>query len=371
MNAVARLWGRLPPFVVDLLAVAISIADAWFYADDSNPFTLVFLVLACGGLLLRRRWPLLAFALTLPASLVQNLLAAPVIALFTLSRLSRRRWLLFVCAAAFAATSSLPWPLDGAVGDQFGTAVYFFYQFATAAAPVFLGQLVQARADLANRLTEIEEAREHERDLYAQSVLARERAQLAREMHDVVSHQVSLIAVQAAALQVAGTSPEAKEAGGTIRRLSVTTLDELRSMVAVLRVAGSSSPGLAPQPTMADLRTLIDSSGIPVEVRGELPPDIGAPAQRALYRTVQEALTNVRKHAPDAAATVTFWSSSATVTVSVANTRPTRPALALPGSGVGLIGLRERAELLGGGFASGPTDEGGFAVAMTVPVVTD
>lgn len=371
MNWFVRLWRRLPPFVIDLLAVAVAVADAVIYAGDFDPLSIVLTAVACGGLLLRRRFPLIAFILTLPSNLVQNLLAAPMIALFTLSRISRRRWLLAVCAAAFAVSTVFPWPLTADGDDQFGTAVYFVYQLATAAAPLFLGQLVQAREDLAKRLAEIERAREHERELYAESVLTRERAQLAREMHDVVSHQVSLIAVQAAALQVAGTSPDAREAGGTIRRLSVTTLDELRSMVALLRVAGSSSPGLAPQPTMSDLRALVNTSGIAAEVHGELPADVGVPVQRALYRTVQEALTNVRKHAPDASVTIEFSSTVSTVTVVVANARATRPALTLPGAGVGLIGLRERADLLGGTFTAEPTADGGFRVSMTLPVVPD
>lgn len=116
------------------------------------------------------------------------------------------------------------------------TLVFFVYGLATAAAPVLFGQLLQAQRDLARRLVEIEEAREHERALHAQAVLARERAQLAREMHDVVSHQVSLIAVRAGALQVAAKDADAKEAARTIRSLSVTTLDELRTMVTLLRL---------------------------------------------------------------------------------------------------------------------------------------
>lgn len=98
---------------------------------------------------------------------------------------------------------------------------------------------------MARRLEEIEEAREHERALHAQAVLARERAQLAREMHDVVNHQVSLIAVQAGAMQVAAKDPNAKEAARTIRSLSVTTLDQLRTMVTLLRASG----GQATKPT--------------------------------------------------------------------------------------------------------------------------
>ena len=107
---------------------------------------------------------------------------------------------------------------------------------------MLLGRLVQARRDLAHRLSEIEEAREHERLLRSQAVLARERAQLAREMHDVVSHQVSLIAVQTGALQVAATDPDFEEGARTIRSLSVDTLDELRHMVTLLRASGGRPP---------------------------------------------------------------------------------------------------------------------------------
>jgi len=96
------------------------------------------------------------------------------------------------------------------------TLIDFGYGLATVVVPVLLGQLIQTRRDLARRLTEVEEAREHERALHARAVLARERAQPAREMHDVVSHQVSLIAVRAGALQVATRDVDAKEAAGTV-----------------------------------------------------------------------------------------------------------------------------------------------------------
>lgn len=182
------------------------------------------------------------------------------------------------------------------------TLVFFVYGLATAAAPVLFGQLLQAQRDLARRLVEIEEAREHERALHAQAVLARERAQLAREMHDVVSHQVSLIAVRAGALQVAAKDADAKEAARTIRSLSVTTLDELRTMVTLLRASGGQATELTPQPTLVDLHRLVESSGTHAQLKGELPPTVGTPTQRAPYRTVQEALTNVRKHAPGATA---------------------------------------------------------------------
>ncbi len=251
------------------------------------------------------------------------------------------------------------------------TLVFFVYGLATAAAPVLFGQLLQAQRDLARRLAEIEEAREHERTLHAQAVLARERAQLAREMHDVVSHQVSLIAVRAGALQVAARDVDAKEAARTIRSLSVTTLDELRTMVTLLRASGGDATELTPQPTLADLRKLVESSGADVQLTGELPPTVSTPTQRALYRTVQEALTNVRKHAPRATASVELWQDGEGIGVTVTNTPSTRPSLSLPGSQQGLVGLRERADILHGTLDAGPTTEGGYRVRLRIPLSAD
>jgi signal transduction histidine kinase len=251
------------------------------------------------------------------------------------------------------------------------TFVAFAYSLATAAAPVLFGQLVQSQRDLARRLVEVEDAKEHERALHAQAVLAHERAQLAREMHDVVSHQVSLIAVQAGALQVAAKDAETKEAARTIRSLCVTTLDELRTMVTLLRASGGRATELTPQPTLADLHKLVASSGTQAHLTGELPATVGTPAQRTLYRTVQEALTNVRKHAPGATATVELWQDGEDVGVTVTNTPPTRPVLPLPGSQQGLVGLRERAEILHGSLEAGPTLEGGYRVRLRIPLTTD
>lgn len=374
MTARRPWWARVPAPVVDALVVAVAVADLWFSLGDEGGVELATAALACLALAVRRRFPLAVFLLTLPASLMLDIVFAPFAALFTLAERSRDRRLLIGCAVLFALASAAPWPLDElASHDRTWTLVYFFYTLATAATPVLLGQLLQARRDLAGRLVEIEEAREHERLLHSQAVLARERAQLAREMHDVVSHQVSLIAVQAGALQVAARDPDIKEGVRTIRSLSVDTLDELRHMVTLLRASGGHATELTPQPTLADLRRLVANSGITADLTGELPPDIGTPAQRALYRTVQEALTNVRKHAPGAAATVRLWRADdgAAVGVTVTNTPPTRPSLPLPGSHQGLVGLRERAELLDGTFESGPTADGGYQVRLRLPARAD
>ncbi|GAA4061690.1 sensor histidine kinase [Streptomyces shaanxiensis] len=374
MTGLRPWWARVPDPVIDAVIVAVASADVWFSLGEEGGVERAMAALACLALAVRRRFPLAVFLLTLPASLMLDIVFAPFAALFTLAERCRDRRLLITCAVLFAVASAAPWPLDALSShDRTWTLVYFFYTLATAATPVLLGQLLQARRDLARQLVEIEEAREHERLLHAQAVLARERAQLAREMHDVVSHQVSLIAVQAGALQVAAKDPDVKEGVRTIRSLSVGTLDELRQMVTLLRASGGHATELTPQPTLADLHELVATSGITTNLTGELPPDIGTPAQRALYRTVQEALTNVRKHAPGAAATVRLWQADdgAALGVTVTNTPPTRPSLPLPGSHQGLVGLRERAELLGGTFESGPTADGGYQVRLRLPARAD
>ncbi|MEU7380682.1 MULTISPECIES: histidine kinase [unclassified Streptomyces] len=361
---------RPQPALLDAALVLASLADAAVHVRVEPRVATSCALLAALALALRRRLPLTTFVLTLPATLVSEAVIAPMAALYTLSSLSRHRPLLAGCALVHAATDFLPWPwssLKAAELTRTGSLFHLSYTLATAAAPVFLGQLVQARRDLSLRLAEISEAREYERLLTAQSVLAKERAQLAREMHDVVSHQVSLIAVQAGALQVAGPDPGTRKAAATIRRLSVETLDELRHMVSVLRASGSRPTELTPQPSLADLRRLVDGSGIEAELKTDLPEDLPPPVQRAVYRTVQEALTNIRKHAPGARATVRVQHSGGTLRATVTNTAPTRPALPLPSARHGLAGLRQRAELLGGTVTSGPTSDGGYELLLELP----
>ncbi|GGY13276.1 sensor histidine kinase [Streptomyces djakartensis] len=372
MRRARALRDRVPAPVADLALVGAAAVDLRLNLLDDTRLGIALATLGCAALAFRRRFPLGVFLLTLPISLTQPVAVAPLAALFTLAERSRNRPLLAACVALTAVANSTPWPLAGlAEVGRTMTLLTFVYGLATAAAPVLIAQLLQARRDLARRLVEIEEAREHERALHAQAVLARERAQLAREMHDVVSHQVSLIAVRAGALQVATKDADAKEAARTIRSLSVTTLDELRTMVTLLRASGGHATELTPQPTLGDLRTLVESSGTHTELSGELPSAVGTPAQRALYRTVQEALTNVRKHAPGATAQVELWQDGADVGVTVTNTPPTRPSLSLPGSRQGLVGLRERAEILHGTLDAGPTAEGGYRVRLRIPLSAD
>ncbi|MGW9135489.1 sensor histidine kinase [Streptomyces sp. NPDC055681] len=362
---------RPPALLLDAALVGAALADAWARVDFEEQPATACALLATFALALRRRLPLVTFVLTLPAALVSDAVLATAVALYTLSSLSRHRILLANCALAFAASDFLPWPWWSWGASEFAqpdTLFHLGYTLATAAAYVFLGQLVQARRELALRLADISQAREHERLLTAQSVLAKERAQLAREIHDVVSHQVSLIAVQAGALQVAGRDAETREAAATIRELSVQTLDELRHMVSVLRASGSRPTELTPQPSLADLERLVGASGIEAKLETDLAEDLPPTVQRAVYRTVQEALTNVRKHAPGATTTVRIHHRDGSIRTTITNTAPTRLALALPSSHHGLAGLRQRAELLGGTVTSGPTSHGGYELRLELPV---
>ena len=354
--------------IIDAGLIGLAVLDIWVNLWSDAPVSIASGVVGCAALLLRRRMPLTAFVLALPCALLEAALVAPFVALYTLAVRSRDRRLLAVCATLFALAQAAPSPFEDDPAIDSDTLVYLAYAVANAAVPVLLGQLVLTRRELSQRIVEIQEVKEHERVLHAQAILARERAQLAREMHDVVSHQVSLIAVQAGALQVAAPDEQSREAARTIRSLSVGTLDELRTMVALLRGDGDDTTQLAPQPTLADLKSLITGSGIEAELIGDPDLTVGTPIQRALYRTVQEALTNVRKHAPGAAATVELWRDGATVGVTVTNTAPTRPSLPLPGAHQGLVGLQERAGLLNGALESGPAADGGFRVRMSLPV---
>jgi signal transduction histidine kinase len=362
---------RLRAPLLDAGLVTVALADTWVNVDVEQQTAMACALLAACALVLRRRLPLTTFALTLPTALVTDAVFATLAALYTLSSLSRHRVLLAGCALAYAISDLLPWPWSTLRASELAgthSLVHLVYAVATAAAPVFLGQLVQARRELSLRLTEITEAREHERLLTAQSVLAKERAQLAREMHDVVSHQVSLIAVQAGALQVGSRDAETKTAAATIRQLSVQTLDELRHMVSVLRASGSRPTDLTPQPSLADLQRLVEGSGLAVKLDTDLPEDLPPTVQRAVYRTVQEALTNVRKHAPGATATVRVHHTDGVIRTTITNTAPTRPPRPVPSAHHGLTGLRQRTELLGGTLVNGPSSDGGYELCLELPI---
>ncbi|RZT88261.1 signal transduction histidine kinase [Pseudonocardia sediminis] len=254
-----------------------------------------------------------------------------------------------------------------------------------SAVPALAGRFVEARRQNLADLRERAERSDREQHLLAERARAQERARLASEMHDVVSHRVSLMVLQAGALEVAATDPATREAAAALRGAGVTALDELREVVGVLRAPGpgggggarlATSPRVGPEAGAPELDELLESSraaGLRVRAEGlDGLADLPASVARAVHRVVQEGLTNVHKHAPGSEAAVAVRRGPDVVAVEVRNSAPAAPApavtdLAATGTGSGLRGLRERVELLGGTLEHGSSADGGFVVTATVP----
>jgi signal transduction histidine kinase len=237
---------------------------------------------------------------------------------------------------------------------------------------VYAAQLEQRTAELEQRTAELEQAREE----LAHRAVAEERLRLARELHDVVAHSISVIAVQSGVgAHVANTQPkEAVKALAAIQATSRTALTELRRLLGVLRQEGEPQGSLAPMPGLADLDSLLAETakaGLAVRLRVEgTPSPLPAGVDLSAYRIVQEALTNVVKHAGPARAQVTVGYHDRDVTVEV--TDDGRGVVAPAGDGRaevghGLIGMRERVAAFGGALEVGPRPGGGFRVAARLP----
>jgi signal transduction histidine kinase len=216
-------------------------------------------------------------------------------------------------------------------------------------------------------------AEQHQRDL-ALLAVAEERSRIARELHDVVAHSLGVIAVQADAAEAALARDPSLAAAPlrAIRSSARDALDDMRQLLHVLRTA--EAPDRSPAKGLADLSQLLDGvreTGLPVEARvsvGEVPPGTGL----AAYRIVQEALTNVRKHAGAVPTTVDVAHRGEALEIAVRNApaAPASPDPEQPSSGHGLIGARERVLATGGRFHAAPTDDGGFELLATLPIRT-
>ncbi|MGW7480189.1 sensor histidine kinase [Nonomuraea muscovyensis] len=234
---------------------------------------------------------------------------------------------------------------------------------------VLLGYNVRVRRSATARLAD--EERRTQLALGAQLVLE-ERARIARELHDVVAHHMSVIAIQAEAvpMQAAGDAARLEAGLAEIRTLSLEALAELRQVLGVLRDEDGRTD-TAPQPGLDRVDELVANAGtagltVRVERSGPLdglPPAVGLSA----YRIVQESLSNVMRHAPGAAVTLALARDGDRLRVRVANGPGSSPGGA-PGAGQGLVGMRERASLLGGTLRAGPVAGGGYEVTATLPV---
>ena len=251
---------------------------------------------------------------------------------------------------------------------------------------VVFGAYVGARRDLVSSLRDRADRAEAERELRAEQAKLGERARIAQEMHDVLAHKVSLIALHAGGLELnPAMGPEQVERSAVlIRSTARQALEDLRDVLGVLRADDSADGAqLAPQPKLADVRRLVEASraaGVSVDllVTGDAEAVVAAgngsaatlPEQlgRTAYRVVQEGLTNVHKHARGASASVRLdGRRGQRLMVSVSNLRPVSAGSLLPGAGAGLVGLRERVELAGGTLRSGRSDDGGWLLEAELP----
>jgi signal transduction histidine kinase len=233
----------------------------------------------------------------------------------------------------------------------------------------YVGRQVRLRGERAVQ-------RHRHREAEVRRIVAEERTHIARELHDVVAHQVSMMTVQAGAAQaVAATDPEAaSRAMAAVELAGRQALNELRHLLGVLRPDAGSPSGrhdVGPQPGLTDLPRLVDqvrAAGLDIEVRDNLRGPLPIRVQLSAYRIVQEALTNVLKHGgPGTRAEIRLGEDGTDVTIEVLDDAvpgPARPRAA----GHGIIGMRERATLLGGSLDTGPRPDGGFRVVARLPV---
>lgn len=237
------------------------------------------------------------------------------------------------------------------------------------------GMLIRSQRQLVQSLQERARQAEEGQRLRIEEARHLEREQLAREMHDVLAHRISLLAVHAGALEYRGTlPPEETHAAGVIRQCAHDALEDLREVIGMLRGNRSGADEERPLPTLTDLPTLIEQSrqaGAHVTFDNRIDDLPGVPARigRHAYRVVQEGLTNARKHAPGTHVRVVLEAPAEQgLTIEVANPLPlTGRAPLVPGAGAGLIGLRERVALVGGRLEHGETPKGDFQLRASLP----
>ncbi|MER6911936.1 histidine kinase [Streptomyces sp. NPDC000594] len=372
-------------WVVDITAfllaalVALTALDTSEAVNGDTPFLLVDQLVAaaaCCAVWARRRRPVeLALTLAVVSVLVPPAGGAFLVAVFTVAVHRPFRRVLLVGAVALLSTVVQPLvrpdPTMGVLGAiALGVALVLLM--------IGWGMLVRSNRQLVLVLRDRAERAEAEAALRAEQAQRLAREAIAREMHDVLAHRLTLLSVHAGALEFRpdASTAEIARAAGVIRDSAHEALQDLRQIIGVLRTPGEGE-GVEgsdrPQPTLATLEALIAESraaGMSVVLDNTITEPAAVPAAtgRTVYRIAQEALTNARKHAPGAEVTVAVRGAPGDgVTVRVDNPPPEGEPGRVPGSGQGLIGLTERATLAGGSLSHGPTGRGGFRVSAWLP----
>lgn len=351
------------------------------WTDHWPPAGLRLLPLAglCGAMLLRRTAPLTALAISTPFNFLDVAFGPSIAtamiygdALYAASLYGRPRrtaeWLLGATVGAtvavLAVTGALARDLAlGVVAGALAAAVWV--------TPVLTAMLVREHRSRAE--AERQRARQVARlaEMDRRAAVGAERARMARELHDVIANHLSAVALHSSAvLKVRDLDREGLDRAMTvIRENSVQGLAEMRRMIGLLREGGADGADPAEAPRLADLGRLVDRTARPdlsarLRPAGEL-PELPAPVELAAYRIVQESLTNALKHAGPGDAEVSVGYARGRVVIDVLS--PLGDGAGLPGSGSGLIGMRERAAILGGEFSAGP-DGGRWLVHAELPV---
>lgn len=357
----------------------------------------LFGLLVGAVLVLRQRWPIVVVLVGIAVSPAAMGFLLGVVGLYTLaaSEVPRRitATLASMSLAAIFVVMYMRTREDPEVSLTILITLSVFVAVALTVPPVLFGLYTAARRRLMESLQERADSLERELSLLADRAEERaewarteERTRIAREMHDVVAHRVSLMVVHAAALQAIAAKDPVKAAknAALVGDMGRQALTELREMLGVLRAqapkpAAVTAPVAAlvgsfeDGPTLGELEALVGQSraaGMVVEldVHGECSAYL-AEVEQTAYRVVQEALTNCHKHAAGARVVVRLAHREGEVAMQVENGpcdgKAAEPGL--PSGGNGLVGMRERVLALGGVFVSGPTDEGGFKVSAVLP----
>ncbi|MER5772130.1 sensor histidine kinase [Streptomyces sp. NPDC001985] len=364
--------------LVFLLAAGVGLAAAEASGEINGSHAIVVFdqllgAAACCALWLRRRWPVgLALALAVAGALTPVAGGAFVASLFSVAVHRPFRPVALVGAVGLVTAVIQPLLRPDPTLSVLGSIIAGVVMTLLA---MGWGMLVRSRRQLVVVLRERAHRAEADAELRAERAQRLAREAIAREMHDVLAHRLTLLSVHAGALEFRPDAPPAEvaRAAGVIRDSAHEALQDLRQIIGVLRTPGEAEAGDRPQPTLATLDALIAESraaGMTVVLDNRIPDPAAVPAAtgRTVYRIAQEGLTNARKHAPGAEVTVAVTGRPGEgVTVAVDNPAPVGEVRAVPGSGQGLIGLTERATLAGGSLRHGRTGDGGFRVRAWLP----
>ena len=361
-------------WIVDLTMFALALAASVYVVADTSAqhgdlgwlIEIVLGVPCLAAMWWRRRHPVGLGAFVLAASSVSAIAGGPsLIFIFNAAIRAPRRALGWLIGLAIASTAIFPLLYPGRHEGWLFQAVFGTLIVAIA---VGWGLFVRARRELVQSLRDRAERLEAEQRLRVEQARDAERRRIAGEMHDVLAHRVTLLAVHAGALEFRPDAPpeEIAEAAGVIRRSAQAALQELREVVGVLRDHRATEP---PQPTLDAIPALIEESReAGMHVRAHIDVAGGeATIGRTAYRVVQEGLTNARKHAPAAAVDVSVSAPEGALVVEVRSRPSTLTPAPLAGAGTGLIGLAERVSLAGGELSHGRDADGDFRLRATLP----